>query len=233
MPKITSPAVLAALALAACDPTGNTSISTSSVGVRLADFVVDAPALNLTTGGVLIHGNIAFGQLSGYKLVGVDDSVFVVRRTSDAFLVGTDTFHLIEGRKYTYYALGEVTGFKPRLAVDDTIFAVAGATKIRFIHGVGARALQALDFYVSLTSDSIVDISPLVPALAYGSASPYLSADTGFRRMRITLAGQTTAIFDTTFTTPSTDSAVVTIVATDKQGGGAPVRVQRVVDRTP
>ena len=100
------------------------------------------------------------------------------------------------------------------------------------IHGVGAQSLQGLDFYLSRTTDSLVDLVPLAPSVAYGAQSAYLPADTAFRRLRLTLTGQTTVLIDTTFAAIA-DSSVITLVASDKQGGGPPIRLQVVVDKAP
>lgn len=224
--------VLAALALGACDPTGNTNISSDAANVRLANFLVDTPAVTLSARGLPLHINTPFGQPTIYKLVSTNEKELTLTRTSDAFAIGADSVNLILGRHYTYYALGIASAFKSKLAIDDTVFATAGNVKVRFLHGVRARLANGIDLYVSLPGDSLDLLTPIVPSLAYGSASPYIIVDTSLTRVRLTLTGQLTTIFDSTFTA-SADSTVVTLVATDKTGGGAPVRLQVVVDKAP
>jgi len=225
--------VLAALALGACNPTGNTNISSDAANVRLANFLADTPAVTLSVTGLPLHSNTPFGQPTIYKLVSTNDKELALTRTSDAFLIGADSVTLILGRHYTYYALGIAVAFKSRLAVDDTVFAPAGKVKVRFLHGIKGQATRGIDLYVSLPGDSLNVLTPLVPALAYGSVSPYISVDTSLTRVRLTIAGQTATIFDSTFAASVADSTVVTLVATDKVGGGAPVRLQVVVDKAP
>ena len=225
--------VLAALALGACDPTGNTNISSDAANVRLANFLVDTPTVTLSVTGQPLHINTPFGQPTIYKLVSTNEKQLVLTRTSDALAIGADSVNLILGRHYTYYALGIATAFKGKITVDDTLFAAAGSVKVRFLHGVKAQSTKGIDLYVSLPGDSLALLTPIVPSLAYGSASPYITVDTSLTRVRLTLTGQLTTIFDTTFTAAVADSTVVTLVATDKVGGGAPVRLQVVVDKTP
>ena len=223
--------VLAALALGACDPTGNTNISSDAANVRLANFLVDIPTVTLSVTGQPLHINTSFGQPTTYKLVSTNEKQFVLTRTSDAFAIGADSVNLLLGRHYTYYALGTATAFKGKVTVDDTLFAAAGSVKVRFLHGVKAQSTKGIDLYVSLPGDSnLALLTPIVPSLAYGSAS---AVDTALTRVRLTLTGQTATIFDSTFATAAADSTVVTLVATDKTGGGAPVRLQVVVDKAP
>lgn len=226
-------ALLALAGLAACDPTGNTDFSRPSANIRLANFVVDAPALSMTANGSAVHSGIGFGLLSAYQRLGVDDTVLVFTRSGDGIVAGTDSVLLVEDRRYSYYGLGTVAAYKPRLLVDDTLFAAAGGIKVRIIHGIGTRSTNELDFYASLPSDSLIDIAPLMPSLAYGAASPYLTADATFRRFRLTIAGLTTAILDTTLATAIADSSVVTLVASDTAGGGTPFRMVVVIDKAP
>ena len=225
--------VLAALALGACDPTGNTNISSDAANVRLANFLVDTPAVTLSARGLPLHINTPFGQPTIYKLVSTNEKELTLTRTSDAFAIGADSVNLILGRHYTYYALGIASAFKSKLAIDDTVFATAGNVKVRFLHGVRARLANGIDLYVSLPGDTLGLLTPTVPSLSYGSASPYITLDTSLTRVRLTLTGDTTTIFDSTFAAAVADSTVLTLVATDKIGGGAPVRLQVVVDKAP
>jgi len=224
--------VLAALALGACDPTGNTNISSDAANVRLANFLADTPAVTLNVSGLPLHSNVAFGQPTIYKLVSTNTQALDLTRTSDALAIGSDSATLILGRHYTFYALGIASAFKSKITTDDTVFAAAGSVKVRFLHGVRARSANGIDLYLSLPGDSLDLLTPIVPSLAYGSASAYVPVDTSLTRVRLTLTGQLTTIYDSTFAA-SADSTVVTLVATDKIGGGAPVRLQVVVDKAP
>lgn len=227
-------ALVAALAIGACDPTGNTNISSDAANVRLANFLTDTPLVTLSAGVVPVQSNIAFGAPSIYKLVSTNTQELAVKRSTDATPIGADSVNLILGRHYTYYVLGITTAAKTKFATDDTVFAAAGKVKIRFLHGIKAQSTKGIDLYVSLPGDtSLALLTPIVPSLAYGSASAYVPVDTSLRRVRLTLTGLTSTIFDSTFAAGINDSSVVTIVATDKIGGGAPVRVQVVTDKAP
>lgn len=228
-------ALTATLALGACDPTGNTNTPGSGANVRLANFLTDGTALTLSNGGAPIQTNIAFGTLGLYQQTDVGVQVMDVTRSSDGLAIGTDSLNLIEGRHYTFYALGTASAFKSKIVTDDTVLAAAGNFKVRLLHGIKAQAANGIDLYVSLPGDTgLALLTPIVPSLTYGSASAYVPVSTTLTRMRITVAGQTTAIFDTTFASAVPDGTVLTVVASDKLGGiPTPVRVQEVVDQAP
>jgi hypothetical protein len=171
--------------------------------------------------------------VSTYRSLSIDDTILVLSRHSDGAEIATDSVVLINGRQYSYYVMGDLGDVRPRLVTDDTTFATSGHIKLRIVNGVGTHAGTGLDFYASLPSDSIADITPQVPTLAFGAASPYIPTDTAFRRFRLALDGQTTAIFDTTLSAGIADSSVVTVVVSDKQGGGAPFRFLLQVDKAP
>lgn len=224
--------ILGVAALAACDPTGNTNISTSAASIRLVNLVTDASAIDLVAGGVAVHSNAQFGLPTIYKLISTSNNIVAVRRTSDFFVLGSDTLAILESKAYTYYTLGQTTTFRRKLVLDDTLLTDSGSVKLRFIHGNEVNSISGLDIYMSLSTDTLANISPTITGLGYALNTSYLTVDTTLKRLRITLTGQTTTLFDTTFAT-ATPRQVRTIVITDKQGGGTPARLQVVVDKAP
>lgn len=220
-------------ALAGCDPTGNVQVGSSRANVRVVNLVVDAPAIDIRALGVNEVTGVAFGTEADSVSISLLAPTLQVLRTSDALVLGTDSVDLHDGIDYTFFALGKITGFKPWLAIDDSTFADSGSFKVRFVHGIGVRSAVGLDLYLSLPSDSLADISPLIPAIQFGTASSYAQADTAFRRLRLTVAGQKVAVFDTTFATVIPDSTVLTFAGSDQQGGGGAVRLQTLIDKVP
>ena len=228
-------ALAAALALGACDPTGNTTGPGTGADVRLANFLTDGTSLNMTVAGAPVQSNITFGTLGAYQQTDVGVQQMDVTRASDALALGSDSLNLVEGRRYTFYAFGIASDFKSKIVTDDTVLATAGNFKIRLLHGIRAQSANGVDLYVSLPGDtSLALLTPIVPDLAYGGASAYVPVSTTLTRLRLTLAGQTTPLVDTTFASAVPDGTVLTVVASDKLGGiPTPVRVQAVVDQAP
>src|SRR5690349_22795278 len=141
--------ILALAALSACDPTGNV-VTFDSSHVRFAPFVYDVGAgLNVTTDGVAVASGLTYGNLSSYKDLGIDTSVFTVTRSTDAFLLGSDTLDAAVDVKYTMYMLGTISGFRSLIVTDDTVLATAGKVKLRFVHGVRTDSLLGFDLYIT------------------------------------------------------------------------------------
>lgn len=226
------PIAIAAVAVLACEPGSGGFIPTDGGYVRFANFLVDAPNANFERDGFTVAPAVPFREVSPRNVQLPDSAIFTVRRTSDAFLVATDTFPFTVDRRYTIFALGEVTDGILRRAQDDTVPAAAGQIKVRFVHGVGTEPLTA-DFWITDTATVLAGETPNYSGLAYGTVSTYVVADTQLRRFRVTQNGLTTPYFDTTFATPFPSGHVLTFVMTNSAGGGATVRLTTLTDTMP
>lgn len=224
---------LAVLVSAACDPTGNVQPAGSTAHYRFVNTVADATTLVVRKNGVVIVSASNFGTVSASTSISTDTSILVVNRSSDNQLLGSDTLVATEGRKYTMFGMGTVGNFRSAIGVEDTIFAPAGKFKLRFVHGVVDQSGFGIDLYVTDSATDITSVTPQVASLQYGAVSGYFQSDTSARRLRVTRAGQTNIILDTTFAATFADSQVVTVVASDKAGGGPPPKFTVVVDRAP
>lgn len=223
----------AILLTAACDPTGNVMPTAPSTQFRFVNTVSDATGLSVKKNGVAIVSGITFGSVSSFQSIGDEGNILVVARSSDDFLLGTDTLTAISGKHYTMFGLGTVGNFVSLIAADDTVFAAPGNFKVRFVHGVDGQSGFGLDLYVTAVGADISASTPAVASLQYGAVSPYIQNDTSFRRLRVTAAGSTTVILDTTFSGSFPDSQVVTVVASDKVNGGPPPKFTVVIDHAP
>jgi hypothetical protein len=226
------PIAFAAIAVLACEPGNGGFIPTDGGHVRFANFIVDAPTANFERDGFTTALAVPFGEASPRSIQLPDSAIYTVRRTSDAFLVATDTLPLIIDRRYTLFAIGEVTDGLIRVAQDDTTPAAAGTFEVRFVHGIGSEPLTA-DYWITDTGTVLDGETPNYSGLAYGAASTYVVVDTLHRRFRVTRNGQTTPYFDTTFATAIPSGHVVTFVMSNVAGGGATVRLTALTDTMP
>lgn len=233
MRRTTLLASAAVLLAAACDPTGNVQTSSATAKYRFVNAVADATGLVVRKNGVVIVSGVTFGAVSTSTSIDPDSAILVVSRNSDDQLLGSDTLVGTEGRKYTMFGLGTVSNFKSLIAQDDTVFAPAGKFKVRFVHGVKDQSGFGLDLYVTDPATDISSVTPQVASLQYGAISTYFQNDTSARRLRVTPAGTTTILLDTTFAVTFPDSQVVTVVASDKANGGPPAKFTVVIDRAP
>lgn len=76
---------------------------------------------------------------------------------------------------------------------------------LRFVHAI--PGLQAVDVYINGSLS--------VKGLSYGSASGYINAPAGTQRLRVTITGLTTTLFEQTTTLPAGDSATYIAASTD------------------
>lgn len=224
-------ACVTVLALA-CDPTGGLAPDFDSARFRFGNFVSDATGITVVRGNINVATNVGFGAVSSPINALTGQAILQTRRASDGFQLGLDTVSIFKDRRYTYYGLGEVSNFVPLVAQQDTVLPTGGQFKVRFVHGAVSEEAFTLDFYTDASSN-LAGITPTYPALSYGTASLYAAVDTGLRRFRWTRNGSTTPVFDTTFSSSIPAGAIVTLVLTDKQGGGTPLRVTRVNDTIP
>ena len=233
MRRTTLLASAAVLLATACDPTGIVQPASPSAKFRFVNAVVDATGLVVRKEGVIVASGITFGSVSTSTSLPADSNILVVSRNSDEQLLGSDTLIATNGRKYTMFGLGTVSNFKSVIAPDDTIFADSGKFKVRFVHGINDESGFGLDLYVTPSATDISSVTPQVASLQYGAISNYFQNDTSARRLRVTRAGLTTILLDTTFAATFADSQVVTVVASDKANGGPPPKFTVVIDRLP
>ena len=228
------PFVLSAALLSACDPTGNGAPGAiGTTHFRFANYITDAPGINVFNTQGLLLSSIPFDSTSLYQSLTPDTSIFTLKQATDAFQLGVDTVKLIADRRYELVGLGKVTAFKPLLLTNDTILAAPGTYKIRFVHGVFSYSPFSIDFFDDTTS-SLTGLTPTWPGLSYGTASLYVAVDTGVRRFRLTKGGSpATLLLDTTLTTPIPSGAVVTLVATNVAPSTSGYQIHIVTDTTP
>lgn len=220
-------------AVSACDPTGNIPPGANTANIRVANLVVDVPSIDVvSSGGARLNG-VAFGVVADPETFNSTTTAFQTRNHSGGAVLGTEAVDLVTNRTYTFYALGQAAGFQAVLATDDTISATDSTYRIRFVHGLGLRVGQGLDVYVTAPATSLSGLAPSITNTPFGAASSYVAADTAFRRVRVTVTGLTTIVFDTTFATSLADSTSFSFVLTDVVGGGAPATLHLVTDKAP
>ena len=227
------PAGLLLVTLFACDPTGNLPPGSATADIRVANLVVDVPSIDVVaSGGSHINGT-AFGEVSAAQPLSSTITSLEARNSSGGATLGTVNVDPVTGRTYTFYALGKVAGFQGVLAQDDTGSATDSTYRLRFVHGLGLRVGQGLDVYLTTPAASLTGLTPNIANILFGVASNYAVADTGLRRIRVTVTGLSTIVFDTTFATHLADSTSFTFALTDSLGGGAPATLHLVTDKAP
>lgn len=153
-----------ALALNGCgqDPAGATA------EVQVVHLSPDAPAIDaFVDGATVLAQNLAFTQASPATNVGVGEHSIEVAATGTGAAAAVATLGgviLEEGRRYTAFAFGELSGVQLNVVEDSTQGLASGHVRVRVIHtgaGVGN-----VDVY-AIGSDGAAD--PIAENLRYGT----------------------------------------------------------------
>jgi len=224
-------ALVAALGLAACsDDDGPTQVVEGRV--RAIHLSPDAPAVDVLVDGAQALSGVTYLAASDYLAVPAGTRNLRVEPTgSDTAVIDADVT-VAEGVDYTALAVGEVANIEPLYLRDDNTAPSAGQARVRVIHG--APSVGAVDVYFtapgaplgqpSLTNFAFKDVSSLP-----NNGGDYISVAAGTYQVRVTPAGTPgTVAIDQTLTIPA--GAVVTAVATESTGGGAPLAITVFVD---
>ena len=239
-------AVGALTALAACDadePATGPRPTGPSARHRVVNATPDPTvggAQNVKIGDQVFAVNLAYGAATGYQRVYTGQRELHVRRTSDTAIVVTDlTFTTAADLDFTTFVVGKSaanggTGVVGIQLQDDNSPPAAGNVKLRFVNA--SPAAGTVDVYVTAPAASILTATPDVSALAFRSASPYLSKAAGTYRVRVTTTGTKTVLLDITQTAGTAPPTPVipalpalaagqirTIAILDRAGSGTPI----------
>lgn len=183
--------------------------------LRVLHASADAPGVDVLVDDVVAFNEVEFKQ--GSKYAGVDPGArnIKVNATGTSSTVIEADLNLVEGSEYTVIALNELADIEPLVLVDDTEDPVLGNLKVRVVHG--AAGAPAVDVYVSEPEDNLADLSPTLSNVAFKDFSDFLEIPAKKYRIRLTLAGEKEAVFDSGKVALAPD-AQWTLVAVDAEG---------------
>lgn len=193
-----------------------------SDGPRRADLRVVHASPNAPAVDVRIDGE---GVLSAvpYKVASDFLSARAGEREVEVLVAGTETvvisatLELAPKSATTVIAADFVASIQPIVLADDRSAPPAGQAKVRIVHG--APSAPAVDIYVTVPNAALgVPTLTNVPFLA---ESGYLTLPAGTYQARVAVAGTQAIVIDTG-AVPILAGAVVTAIAVDAPGGGAP-----------
>jgi hypothetical protein len=194
-----------ALAIAAPAAAGDNAM------VRVIHASPDAPNVDVWVDGTKVLTDVPFKAVSGYLSVPAGAHNVQVTPTGTTTAVIDANLTLAAGTAYTVAAINPVASIAPVVLTDD-LTTVAGKAKLRVFHA-SSNAPASVD--VALAGGAV-----LVPGLAYGTASGYLTVDPGSYDLEVRAAGSSTAALTLTATLAAGQN--VTAIAFD-QGEGVEV----------
>ncbi len=194
--------------------------SSSQADLRVVHGSPDAPDVDVRIDGQGVLDDVPYLASSGYL------SVDAGARDIDVLVAGTETvaisatLALAEGTSTTVLATGLAATIQPLVLADDRTPPGPGLAKVRIVHG--APSAPTVDVYVTAPGAGLS--SPTLTAVPFTGYSDYLQVPAGDYRVRITPTGTQTVAIDTgTLTIP--DGSVLTAIAVDAVGAGAPFDV--------
>jgi hypothetical protein len=196
--------------------------------VRVVHGAADVPNADLFIDSKRIAADLTFREFSPYMIVISGDQPVEARvaNTNSRLFAGNHIF--ANGTQYTLVISGRANALEPWLLPDDNTAPATGAIRVRLVHA--AVSAQSLDMFVTAPG---ADLAASVPRLAnapYKSVSTYVELPAGMYQVRATMPGTQTVMVDSG-TLDLTNGDVITAIALDKPGGGAPFESLVLQDR--
>lgn len=189
----------------------------SDANVRILHNSPDAPAVDALVDGERVVEGATFPNATGYIPVEAGARRVSVAPTNTETFVIDSTLRLEADTRYTVAAVNKVASIEPLLLVDETSPPSSGKAKVRVVHG--APSAPAVDVYVTPPGAPLNQ--PTLRGVLFKQFSDYLEIDAGTYQVRVTPTGTKTVAIDSgDLTVP--DGAILTAIARDTVGGGAP-----------
>jgi hypothetical protein len=211
---------LLALPLAgACN--SNTTSPANSAELRVINASPDASPLDVYIGGALAVDSLPYAFANPYVFV-QSGTIDVAVRSHNAINVLLETSPTYNaGQFYTFIVAGTSASLAAVELADDTTAAPSGNFKLRMVHV--APAGPPMDLYYTGPTDDLTAATPIATAVAFKSATAYLTPAIGSGRLRVTQAGTKTVLIDSGTLSFSTGQvSTLFVIGSATNGGGAP-----------
>jgi Domain of unknown function (DUF4397) len=208
----------------------------SQTRVRLVNAIVDSPVIDMFLDNRVI-GSLSFRQTSAdYALnegnIALKLALPNAPTTSAALFTNTTNYE--KNKRYTQVVLGKqvagaITSVGLLTLIDGNNPAASTAFKVRFAHA--APDLGPLDAYLTQDGKDFAQDTPKITGLAFKAVSPVNGAaaielPNGKYRLRLTLSGAKTVVFDSgTFSEVSGSDVQFVIAASDNATGASAATV--------
>jgi hypothetical protein len=170
---------------------------------------------------------VGYKESSGYSDIQPGVVLFKAKPTGVSESVEEEV-HVIEKDKYyTTFVADVVTSLDFVVVEDERKTPPSGFASVRAVHG--APGAPTVDIYVTTPTDDLSG-NPTLEDVDFQDVSGYLDLPEGDYRIRVTPANTKTVAIDSG-TVSLKNGDVVTAVATDKEGGGAPFSLLFLSDK--
>jgi hypothetical protein len=203
---------LAALVLASCGDDDE-----NQTRVRAVHLSPGTPALDVVVNGTVITSGMGYAGSTNYEVANSGDAEIIVRTTAAGQLLLDLTPTLAEDTDYTLIAANFAADIEGLFLVDDNSEPDVENIKMRLVHA--APSAGNLDVWVTSPGETLR--APTLSNVAFGAVSAYLQLPDADLQVRMAPTGTTNIIIDSG-SIDLTRGEIVTVVARDASGGGAP-----------
>jgi hypothetical protein len=181
--------------------------------------------------------SLASPSTANYDAILTGNRTLVLKRTADTTVtVATIPFAIATGEDKTIYAVGGLGGAAVTSVITTDLNPAALATETRFRIVNMSPTLGASDVFVTAPGADLTTATPDATNLAYQGASAYFSKAPATYSVRFVPAGTAAAARNASVSLTLANTAFAggtgrTVVAADRQQGGAPLQAFVLSDR--
>ncbi|MBN9503490.1 MAG: hypothetical protein BGO01_11465 [Armatimonadetes bacterium 55-13] len=189
--------LVALVALVGCG--GNVAINQAHI--RFAHLVPDGGRLAYYFGDSLKFVNVEYPTITPYRAADSGAITLNVGPFPGNTYLAQAFGNVTDAGRYTAVTIGyrSPQSGEPSLSMfvlqDESIPPPTGESRLRVVQA--APNTNALDWYVTLTNVNLNDVEPDFTNIGLGEASAYANFGVGTRRLRATLPGTKTVVYDT------------------------------------
>ena len=218
--------IIATLGLAACDsdddpppaPTPTPPVPTASIQVLHAS--ADAPAVDVLVDGAVALSGVDYKQSSGLSLI--DEGTYSVEVQGilpggNATVIGPADLTFNGDTIYTIAAVGPVAAIEPVVIEQPRTAVSAGSARLFVLHG--SAAAPTVDVFVTAPGADLTAEAP-VGTFSFKETIGPAEVPAGDYQIRVTVAGDPTAVAYDSGTVTLGDGGDLTVVAVPNTTGG-------------
>ena len=203
--------------------------SSSYSYVKFIHASAGAPNVDVQIGSAFAAQNAAFGTATSTCAkapAGTNEKIQVFAAGKDTTAVLSASQTLAKNQYYTIIALNTPTKLQAAVENDDLTPPTSGNCKVRVVHA--STLAGPVDVYVTAPGVSITDpkkpVTPILSAFTFGTVTKYLQVPAGSYEVRVTVAGEPSAVAIDTGAAgvPLTAGDIYTAVALDPNPSSNP-----------
>jgi hypothetical protein len=182
-------------------------------------------------------GSLAAPNTAPYSAILTGDRTLVVKRTADTTVtLATITFPIATDEDKTIYVTGGAGGGAVTNVITTDANPAPATTETRFRIANMSPTAGSVDVFVTAAGADLTGLTPDAAGLAPGTVSAYFTKTPGSYTVRFVPAGtappaRNSSVTLTLASTPFAGGTGRTIVAADRQQGGAPLQAFVLTDR--